>query len=216
MEVTGRVCVYSERWGDAMKWLSEAVVFDEDSFPILRVNPVNLQSHTLLLLRQVNKVISIPCLKDHSLGGVTLALKQLSHGLVNNVFRSHVPPTQIAIVGFTPGVVSMPAIRSKVVLHILDGLKGCYEGGPDASDLKYIWERRTLWCATDPVAIDRIGLEAIDAKRAQNGLPPVALSPPDRNGGFPHRQPQYIEVCGGLGLGVFDREKIDLRKVVMS
>ncbi len=179
-------------------------------------NHVNLRSHALLLLRQVNKVISIPCLKDHTIGGVTLALKQLSHGLVNNVFRSHATPTLVGIVGFTPGVVSMPTIRSKVVLHILDGLKGCYQGGPGVADPKYTWEARSLWFATDPVAVDRIGWDVIDAKRAQEGLPPVALAPPNQNEGFIQRQPQYIEVCGAIGLGVYHREKIDLRKVALS
>jgi uncharacterized protein (DUF362 family) len=178
--------------------------------------PANLQSHALLLLRQVNKVISIPCLKDHTIGGVTLALKQLSHGFVNNVSRSHATTTLVGIVAFTPGVVSMPTIRSKVVLHILDGLKGCFQGGPGVSNPKNTWEARTLWFATDPVAMDRMGWDAIDAKRAQEGLAPVALAPPSQNEGFIQRQPQYIEACGAIGLGVYHREKIDLRRIAAS
>ncbi len=179
-------------------------------------NPVNLRSHALLLLRQVNKIISIPCLKDHTIGGVTLALKQLSHGLVNNVSRSHATSTLNGIVGFTPGVVSMPAIRSTVWLHILDGLKGCYQGGPGVSNPKYTWEQCTIWFATDPVAMDRIGWDVIDAKRAQEGMVPVLFAPPEQNSKFTQRQPQYIEVCGALGLGVYDREKIHLREVTLS
>ena len=35
--------------------------------------------------REVNKLINLPVLKDHQSAGVTLALKNLSHGLVNNV-----------------------------------------------------------------------------------------------------------------------------------
>lgn len=179
-------------------------------------NPINRRSHALLLLRQVDKIISIPCLKDHTIGGVTLALKQLSHGFVNNVSRSHATSTLNGIVGFTPGVVSMPVIRSKVVLHILDGLKGCYQGGPGVSDPKYTWEARTIWFATDPVAVDRIGWDVIDAKRAEAGMVPVLFATPEQNAKFTQRQPQYIEVCGALGLGVYDREKIDLRKVSLA
>src|SRR6266851_9858787 len=41
------------------------------------------------ITKQVNKLINVPVLKDHQSAGVTLALKNLSHGLVNNVNRSH-------------------------------------------------------------------------------------------------------------------------------
>ena len=37
----------------------------------------------------INKLINLPVLKDHQSAGVTLALKNLSHGSVNNVNRSH-------------------------------------------------------------------------------------------------------------------------------
>lgn len=216
------------RWDAAVEEFDEIQTdvkgYDPDAYvelPLIRPgqnpdDPVNLRSHALFLLRQVNKIISIPCLKDHTIGGVTLALKQLSHGLVNNVSRSHATPTLVGIVGFTPGVVSMPAIRSKVVLHILDGLKGCYQGGPGVEDPKYTWEHRTIWFATDPVAVDRMGWDAIDAKRAEQGMVPVQLAPPEQNEGFTQRQPQYIEACGALGLGVYDRARIDLRQVTPS
>jgi len=74
---------------------------------------------------EVNKVINLPVLKDHSSAGVTLCLKNLSHGLVNNVSRSHLSPTANACGVFIPAVVSMPVIRDKVVLNILDGIKAC-------------------------------------------------------------------------------------------
>src|SRR5437773_5353481 len=41
------------------------------------------------ITKQVNKLINVPVLKDHQSAGITLALKNLSHGLVNNVSRSH-------------------------------------------------------------------------------------------------------------------------------
>ena len=41
------------------------------------------------ITREVNKLINVPVLKDHQSAGITLALKNLSHGLVNNVSRSH-------------------------------------------------------------------------------------------------------------------------------
>ena len=41
------------------------------------------------ITKEVNKLINLPVLKDHQSAGITLALKNLSHGLVNNVCRSH-------------------------------------------------------------------------------------------------------------------------------
>ena len=44
------------------------------------------RSHlSMIISRKVDKFISIPVLKDHRSSGVTLSLKNLSHGSVNNV-----------------------------------------------------------------------------------------------------------------------------------
>jgi uncharacterized protein (DUF362 family) len=104
----------------------------------------------------------------------------------------------------------MPVIRNKVVLHILDGVKGLYHGGPSARP-QFVWEHRTLYFATDPVALDRIGWEVIDAKRKQVGMKKLVEDLPDKFSTFIHRQPEHVEIAGALGLGEFDREKIDLR-----
>src|ERR1043166_1059456 len=50
------------------------------------------RSHlSMLVTRMCSKIINIPCLKDHRSAGVTLALKNMSHGMNNNVCRSHTP-----------------------------------------------------------------------------------------------------------------------------
>src|SRR5262245_783841 len=46
----------------------------------------------LLVTKRLNKIVCLPCLKDHGSAGVTGALKNMSHGLVNNVERSHSNP----------------------------------------------------------------------------------------------------------------------------
>src|SRR5205823_1967577 len=49
------------------------------------------RSHlSMIVSRLVDKLITIPVLKDHRSAGVTLALKNMSHGMNNNVCRSHV------------------------------------------------------------------------------------------------------------------------------
>jgi hypothetical protein len=146
---------------------------------------------------------------------VTLALKTLSHGFVNNVARSHSTKTLNACGAFIPAVVSLPVIRNKAVLNIMDGIKGVYDGGPAARP-QFVWEHRTMYFATDPVALDRIGWDVIDAKRVSAGMKPLAEAPPDQYSTFVRRQPEHVEIAGALGLGEYDRKKIDLRKIALA
>lgn len=180
-------------------------------------DPLARRSHVChFLSRKINKLINVPVLKDHQSAGVTLALKNLSHGLVNNVSRSHATPSLNACGTFIPGVCALPILRTKVVLHVLDGLRGVMQGGPGARRPENVWEHKTLWLATDPVAMDRIGWEVVDARRVEKGLPKVAEAAPMQGGGYVNRQPEHIEIAGALGLGVFDRQKIDLRPLTLS
>lgn len=185
-----------------------------------------------IITHRVDKFISIPVLKDHRSAGVTLALKNLSHGAVNNVCRSHIGTSWKSDVSsspsinqchtFIPAIVSLPPIRQKAVLQILDGTIGCYEGGPGNWNKTFAtWEYKSLFFATDPVALDHVGWEIIDAKRAAEGWPSVASMGTDAhsairpdikgNDGNPYpeqfhiRQPQHIALAATLGLGVFDK-----------
>ncbi len=163
------------------------------------------------ITREVNKLVNLPVLKDHQSAGVTLALKNLSHGLVNNVSRSHGTRTLNACGSFIPAVVSMPVIRNKAVLHILDGVKGQYHGGPSGRP-QFIWEHKTMYFATDPVALDHTCWKEIDKKRAAVGMKPVAEDRPDEFSTFLSRQPEHVEIAGAMGLGEWDESKIDLRR----
>jgi len=164
------------------------------------------------ITQEVNKLVNLAVLKDHQSAGVTLALKNLSHGLVNNVSRSLATKTLNACGSFIPAVVALPVIRNKTVLHILDGVKALYHGGPGARP-QFVWEHKTIYFATDPVALDRIGWEEIDNKRVSAGMPPIAMDRPDQFATFLNRQPEHVEIAGALGLGEWDRAKIDLRTV---
>jgi uncharacterized protein (DUF362 family) len=164
------------------------------------------------LTREVNKLVNLPVLKDHQSAGVTLALKNLSHGLVNNVYRSHSTPTLNACGAFIPAVVNLPVIRQKTVMHVLDGIKALYNGGPGAGDARFVWEHKTLYFATDPVAMDRIGWKAIEDKRLQVGMNAIAEAKPDQFSTFLRRQPEHIEIAGALGLGEWDEKRIELKR----
>lgn len=162
-----------------------------------------------IVTRQVNKIINLPVLKHHQSAGVTICLKNLSHGNVNNVNRSHVTASLNACGVFIPSVVSLPVIREKAVLHICDAVKAAYHGGP-GNVRQYTWQHNTMFFSTDPVALDKIGLKVIDAKRQQVGMLPIALSKPDKDSHFLNCQVEHIEIAGTLGLGVFDDDKIRL------
>src|SRR3954447_3056734 len=96
--------------------------------------------------QNATKIINLPVLKHHQSAGVTIALKNLSHGNVNNVNRSHLTPTLNACGVFIPSVVSLPVIREKSVLHICDAVKPGYHGGPGGAS-RYMWEHKTLYFA---------------------------------------------------------------------
>jgi Domain of unknown function (DUF362) len=145
------------------------------------------RSHlSVIVTRMVNKIVTIPVLKDHRSAGVTIALKNLSHGLNNNVARSHLSPDDVKRLGgqssgpnqcntFIPTAVAQLPTRQKATLHIMDGLIGVYEGGPgDWNRTWATWPYQSLFFATDPVAMDHVGWDIIDAKRAQEGWEPVA------------------------------------------
>ncbi len=168
-----------------------------------------------IVTTDVNKIINLPVLKHHQSAGVTITLKNMSHGFVNNVNRSHYSPTANACGTFIPSVVSLPVVRQKVVLHVVDAVKASYHGGPPAKP-QYIWEPKTLYFGTDPVALDKTGWKVIDAKRQAVGMAPIATSKPDSASHFLNCQVEHIELAGALGLGKFSDDQIDVRRIRLA
>ena len=125
------------------------------------------------MTKVVNKIVGLPVLKDHGSAGVTGALKNMSHGSVNNVARSHSNTFTNVCNQFIPQVVSHPIIRQKFVLQIMDGIRGVYQGGPFSGTTgKWTWEYNATPLATDPVALDHVEWDIIDAQRIEKKLPP--------------------------------------------
>jgi hypothetical protein len=62
------------------------------------------------------------------------------------------------------------------------------------------------------VALDHVGWRVLDAKRVAVGMKPIAQNEPDKYNSRRVRQPEHIEIAGAMGLGVWDWDKIDLRK----
>jgi len=201
---------------------------DFDSPRHSKNDPLRFQSHLGKIITGdlVNKIITLPVLKDHRSGGVTIALKNMSHGFVNNVARSHngdMGPNDNRCGDFIPAMVSLTPTRQKCVLHIMDGLIGVYEGGPGMwNDTWGTWEYKSLLFATDPVAMDHVGWDILDAERAKRYWAPVAKmgkSGVNRFGTeqFVIRQPEHVEIAASkYQLGVFDPARIEHRRLAMT
>ncbi len=168
----------------------------------------------------LTKIINVPTMKDHSASGVTGCLKNLGYGTFNNVARSHRSPYSFTdpLIGV---MCSVEPLRSKAVLHIMDGMRLVWHGGPLTQLQDFIYQAGTLYLGTDPVAIDTIELESIEKKRREEGAPSVWAHDADSitsnsqefyhnpNKNLFYRRPGHIASAGNLGLGTADLKQID-------
>lgn len=167
--------------------------YDDYTMPYM-VNGGKHSYFTKICTQELDKIINIPILKNAG-ASITLCLKNLGYGVITNTGRLHAQ-----LWGETSAeVCCFPPVRDKVVLNIVDGLRGCYQGGPGANP-QYICNYNTLLLGTDPVAVDRIGYGIVLQKRIEEGIQQED-SPRGR---------AFMEYAALLGLGEADPEKIKL------
>ena len=161
--------------------------------------PLSTLSHLpKLLTRTLTKLINVPVLMDHEVTGLAGCLYNLSLGLADNTRRFE----QFGQRG-DPAIgqlCNLPAVRSKLVLNICDAFIAGYAGGP-AFKPQYSWPYGGLYFSRDPVAIDALGLELLEAKRQETHLPPIG----DRA--------SHLVTAGHLGLGQSVGSRIELMEV---
>lgn len=157
-----------------------------------------------IFTQECDKIINMPILKDHDLCGVTLSLKNLAYGLCENNARFHGPEH---IGPFIADFCALPAVRQKVVLHILDGLEACYERGPRPRSLRSLFTPRTLWFSSDPVALDSVGLNVIRTERKYRALHTFEEE---------NRPVDHIELAAKKGVGVGEWDRIKLEKIELD
>ena len=180
-----------------------------------------------LVSQRLNKIINIPNMKDHGATGVTGCLKNIAYGSFSNVARTHSRGVSHTL-SFVGTLAAVEPLRSRTVLQIMDGLRGVWHGGPFARTQRYVFHPRQILFGTDPVAVDRLLLDVIDEKRKAEGAisiwdrSPASLHPDDErerdqdpNVNILIREPGHVEFASGLGLGVFDRARIDLRETTV-
>jgi uncharacterized protein (DUF362 family) len=143
-------------------------------------------------------VINITMIKDHSISGYTGTMKNITHGNVNNPHQHHANQAspQIAM------LYNHPIVTSRVRLHITDAFKIMYDKGPLDKDPKTRIPHGALYVATDPIAMDTMGVKIINDERKARNLPSL------KDAG---REPRYIQTGGELGLGVHDLNQIRMQ-----
>lgn len=153
-----------------------------------------------ILTQRCDALINLPVLKDHNGAGVTIALKNM-YGAIHNPNKYH--PN-----GCNPYIADvnmLPAIRAKMRLTICDATTACFEGGPRYKP-QYCWKNNALIVSQDPVALDYVGWQLIERKRAEAGLKTLEAD---------DRAPRYIATAADKQhrLGTNDPQRIALIEV---
>jgi hypothetical protein len=177
-------------------WADVEGEYDSDTMPYM-INGGKYSYFSKIITRDLDKIINIPILKNAG-NSITNAMKNLAYGAITNTGRLHAQlwnDTCAEVCAFAP-------LRDKVVLNICDGLRGCFNGGPGANP-QFICDFNVILASSDPVAMDRAGYDIIAEKRIAEGIQktptPEIL--------------KFLKMSSDLGLGVSNKELIDLKVV---
>ncbi len=191
------------------RWDPDIVYVSEFDDPEDRWEEGTSSPFSSIFTRECDKIINMPILKDHSNSGVTFCLKNIAYGISSNNGRFHKPAY---ISTFIADFCARPEVRDKVMIHIGDGLEGCFDRGPDPDSPRALFTPNTLYLGTDPVAMDAVARAVIDDERVTRGLTPVAETPGYYDG---MRPVDHIEMAAQKGVGICDPARMIVEKVVL-
>lgn len=161
-----------------------------------------------LVANDLTAIINLPVIKDHSTAGVSGALKNISHAVVDKPWHCHDNYCD----PYIADIVGIPSLKKKLRLHILDGIIGVAAGGPELKSLNHLLMNERLLLSTDPVAVDSIGYQWVVEARKEKGFPPLE----ERTNPVPGMKGEpagYIATAAKKGLGNDKPENIDLLKL---
>ncbi len=147
-----------------------------------------------VLTQTAQVLINVPVLKDHGGAGVTLAMKN-HYGSVANPGDLHGDWCNQAA-----ELSDVPRIRSMTRLIVADCTRALFDGGPGGRP-ETIWPAQALLVSTNPVAADAIGLEMLDAKRAEEGLDPL------------RPRAKHVATAAQIGLGPNNRADMSVLEI---
>lgn len=170
---------------------NEALGYEEEP----TVMPSSASRLARVLTERIDAVINMPVLKQHMLSGMSGALKN-QFGCIHNPNKMHLDKCD----PYISEVNTIPAIRNKQRLIVMDALRVVVDNGPTYQPGS-AEVANTLMFATDPVAVDTVGLELLEELRRRRDLPP--LDKVDLT-------PTHLQTSAKMGLGQADRGAIDV------
>ncbi len=148
-----------------------------------------------IITEQADHIINIPVLKNHTMAGVTLSLKnhfgsiddpEVLHGRQNDA---------------CPGIAELnaqAAIRDRTRLVLVDATFGNFKSGlagrPDFAPM-------TLIVAANPLAADRVGQHLINQRREDEGLQPIDA--------------RHLRLAAEMGLGPASLSEVEVMGTVL-
>jgi hypothetical protein len=146
-----------------------------------------------LLTQKLTKFINIPVFKNTG-NGISMATKNLGYGAICNTGRLHKP----LFFDVNTEVLAFPAVRDKMVLNIIDGLRAQYDGGP-MPNAQFAYLYNTMFFGTDPFAVDLTCHNILVEKRKAMKAKDFSEHP---------RFTEYLRYAEKLGLGIGTPSKI--------
>lgn len=146
-----------------------------------------------IVTREISKLVNIAVLKHNEDSGVTWATKNIGLGVTTNKVRFHIDFCARSI----SEILSHPCLKDKMVLHIGEAAK---ISTVSVAGARLAYDNR-IFFSRDPVAMDRIGLDILEAKRAEQGLESI------------RKEAGHVAACARRGLGTEDLSRIDLREI---
>mgnify|MGYP001819708042 CR=1 FL=1 len=171
-EVTVQMVANFRAGGAAINQLCDAFGAQMEVIELDLDTPTGVFSETAAL-SEADLLVNVAALKDHSMAGVTLSLKN-NFGLISGAELLHGNIKQGS--GCEPGISELaarPEIRDKLRIAAIDALVGVCQGGPGPTEARYAFRYGGLLLSRDPVALDRRGQQIIEARRKTIGLCPL-------------------------------------------
>jgi len=155
---------------------------------------------SMLLTKEIKKIINVSPLLNHNSAGVCGNLYSLALGSVDNTLRFEGDAARLSEA--VPDIYNLPGIGDRVALNIVDALICQYEG-EQIVRLHCSVALNQLRFSKDPVALDVLSIDEIATQRRRAGLSAAA-----RTNRF-----ELYQNAALLELGTPDPKKIDLEFV---
>jgi hypothetical protein len=150
------------------------------------------------VLDQVTALVNVGSLKANAVAGMSGCLKNIAYGLIKHPARYHAN----GCAPYIADIYNLPVIRNKVRVNLLSTLRILLDEGLNARNCMI--EDNGLIFGRDPVAVDAMGFEILDAHRKKRGFKPLI-----EEGDFPRQ----LVAGAQKGIGVFHPDQIQRKDI---